>query len=57
MNVSNDNTLRKIKLAQDNDSEVKVIKKLLEVSNYDSYWDRNGGVWKFLSGKFLPESM
>ena len=43
----------KIELAQKSDSEVKAIKKLLAVSNYDNYSDQNGILYKFIDGKEL----
>ena len=55
-----DDILPKLKLAQDEDNEIKVIKELLKTSNYDNYCERNGILYKFVDGKDLlvvPESM
>ena len=50
MSVSIDNILPKIKLAQESNNEVKVITKLLTMSNYKNYCDRNGILYKFIDG-------
>ena len=50
----------KTKLAQKSNNEVKAIKKLLAMSNYENYCDRNGILYKFIDGKELlvvPNSM
>ncbi|GBL92709.1 Pro-Pol polyprotein [Araneus ventricosus] len=55
-----DNILSRLKLAQDNDNEVKAIKELLRISAYENYCDRNGILYKFVEGKELvvvPDSM
>ena len=60
MCVLTNNVLPKIKLAQDNDSELKAIKELLAVSNYEDYCDRNEVLYKFGSDRellFMAESM
>lgn len=58
--ISVENILPKLKLAQENDTEIKAIKELLKVSSYQNYCDRNGILYKFFDGKELivvPESM
>ncbi|GBN89354.1 hypothetical protein AVEN_114684-1 [Araneus ventricosus] len=58
--ISFDNTLPRLKSAQDNDNEVKAIKELLRISAYEDYCDRNGILYKFVEGKELvivPDSM
>ena len=53
MCVSIDNILSKIKLAQESDNKVKAIKKLLSMSDYENYCDRNGILYKFNDGREL----
>jgi transposase InsO family protein len=58
--ISVDDILPKLKLAQSEDSEIKTIKELLKVSNYDNYCERHNILYKFIDGKELvvvPESM
>lgn len=52
--------LPRLKQAQEEDSEIKTIKELLKVSNYDNFFERNEIIYKFVDGKelvVLPESM
>jgi transposase InsO family protein len=58
--ISVDNVLPKLKLAQDEDNEIRTIKELLKISGYENYCERNGIVYKFVDGKeviVVPECM
>ena len=53
MCVSIQGVLPKVKLAQENDSEIQAIKKLLEMGDYEDYVNRNGVIYKFVGGREL----
>ena len=43
--------LPKIKLAQENNSDIKAIKKLLEMDHYKNYINRDGVIYNFMGGQ------